>query len=52
MDSENREIKTKGPNGEQRPVDANSAAVLVGKIATRQVDEKPARRVSFKVVRE
>lgn len=42
----------KGPNGEKRPADVNSAAVRIGKIATQQVDEKPARRVVFEVVKK
>ena len=32
----------KGPNGERRPADAIGAAVLVGKIATGEVEEIPA----------
>lgn len=34
-----------GPNGEKRPVDPAAAANMVAKIATREVDEKPARRI-------
>ena len=38
-----------GPNGERRPADPNGIAVLVGKIATRQVEEQPARRAVLQV---
>ena len=38
------------PNEKQRPRDANSAAVLIGKIATGQAGEKPAKSVVLKVV--
>ncbi len=34
-----KHIKT-GPNGEKRPRDANSCAVMVGRIATGQINEK------------
>lgn len=36
----------------KRPEDVNSAAVYIGKIATRQINEKPVRRVVFEVVRK
>jgi hypothetical protein len=32
----------KGPNGEKRPTDAVGLAVLVGRIATGEVDDTPA----------
>ncbi len=32
----------KGPNGEKRPADAIGLAVLVGRIATGEVDDVPA----------
>lgn len=32
----------KGPNGEKRPADVIGAAVLIGKIATGEVEEFPA----------
>ena len=34
-----------GPNGEKRPVDPVARAVMIGKIAAGEIDEKPARRV-------
>lgn len=33
----------KGPNGQKRPADAIGAAVMVGRIATGEVDELPAK---------
>ena len=37
----------KGPNGEKRPADAVGLAVLIGRIATGEVeDSKPHKKVS------
>ena len=41
-----------GPNGEKRPADASSCAVLVGQIATRQVAESPAQTTTVKVTKK
>jgi hypothetical protein len=32
----------KGPKGERRPADVIGAAVMIGKIATGEIEEKPA----------
>lgn len=32
----------KGPNGERRPADTNSCAVMVGRIAVGEIEEVPA----------
>jgi len=32
----------KGPNGEKRPADVISAAIMVGRIATGEIEEVPA----------
>ena len=36
----------KGPDGQQRPTSEVSAAVIVGKIATRQITEPQTRRLT------
>ena len=42
-----------GPNGEKRPADASSAAVMVAKIATGEVEEnKPRRSFTLMVKKE
>jgi hypothetical protein len=33
----------KGPNGVKRPADTNSAAVMVGRIATGEIDDTPSK---------
>ncbi len=33
----------KGPNGQKRPADVVSAAVMVGRIATGEVEDKPSK---------
>jgi hypothetical protein len=37
-----RQNMPKGPNGEKRPADAVGLAVLIGKIATGEVEDVPA----------
>lgn len=36
----------KGPTGQKRPRDTNAAAVMVGRIATGEIKEKPNRRAN------
>ena len=33
----------KGPKGVRRPADTNSAAVMVGRIATGEIEDKPSK---------
>lgn len=33
----------KGPKGVKRPADTNSAAVMVGRIATGEIEDKPSK---------
>jgi hypothetical protein len=33
----------KGPRGVKRPADANAAAVMVGRIATGEIEDKPSK---------
>lgn len=41
-----------GPNGEKRPTDPVAQMVRIAKIATGEIDEKPARRIVLEVIVE